>query len=263
MAIKGKKKSQTRGSQARRRPASAPRPTYAARAHEPWHRTPGGQVTLGVVLALLFGLGSWAFLAARSNAREADEQRAQLERYTSDLRGLVQALNGPVGEMSAIPLEPTPEVVEDLATAPDAWTQQLTKADETTLQINPPAEVSAVHPLFSRMVALYSSAAGTYSLVPGADGRLQARLMRSAGEVRDHATGLFFAAVALLDAARLELDMGSSRLEPPQPPAPTAQPVPTPLLSVPVEAVPDEGGDGAGGGNGGGAGGGKKAGRKN
>ncbi|MFN2389188.1 MAG: hypothetical protein ABR575_06220, partial [Actinomycetota bacterium] len=53
MAIKGKKKSQSRGSQGQRRPAAAPRPTYAPRRATRWYQTPAGRlaaITLGLLL---------------------------------------------------------------------------------------------------------------------------------------------------------------------------------------------------------------------
>lgn len=251
MAIKGKKKSQSRGSQARRRPAAAPRPAYASGASVPWHRRPGAQVAIAVGVAVVFGLASWAFIAARSNAREADAQREQLDRFTSDLRGIVQQLDGPVGEMTAMPPEPAEGVVADLETAPGRWIDQLSEVDQAVLQVTPTDQTTNIHSLLSRTVALYTSAAETFRLDPSAEGALQARLLRRAADIRDQAAGIFFAAVSLLDAERIELDMGSSRLEPPGS-APPSPPVPagTPsaLTTVPVESQDEQSG---GGGNGG------------
>lgn len=248
MAIKGKKKSQSRGSQARRRPAAAPRPAYTGRSRPPWHRTPGGQVTVAVILAALFGLGAWAVIAARSRAASAEETRARIDGYTNDLRGLIQSLDPPVGEMAAVPLEPTADVVETLEEAPDRWIEQLTEVEQTGLQITPPAEAQNIHPLFGQMISLYKSAASTYKLVPRAEPRLQRQLLRRAAETRDQATGVFFGALSLLDEQRRELDMGTARLEPPGAPAPQATPAPqaSPLITVPVESG-NEGGGGNGG----------------
>ncbi|MDQ3957514.1 MAG: hypothetical protein M3273_04245, partial [Actinomycetota bacterium] len=59
MAIKGKKKSQSRGSQGLRRPAAAPRPVYTGRRHTPWYKTTEGRLIGGILAAALIGIAIW------------------------------------------------------------------------------------------------------------------------------------------------------------------------------------------------------------
>ena len=66
MAIKGKKKSQSRGSQGQRRPAAAPRPVYTGRRHTPWYKTTEGRLIGGMLIAVVVGVKIWLVADAQN-----------------------------------------------------------------------------------------------------------------------------------------------------------------------------------------------------
>ena len=82
MAIKGKKKSQSRGSQGVRRPAAAPRPTVSARRKTSWWRTRDGLLIGGIFLVVAIGVVVWLVISAQDRAEQREQEQATLETAT-------------------------------------------------------------------------------------------------------------------------------------------------------------------------------------
>ncbi|HYO61272.1 MAG TPA: hypothetical protein VEU29_05185, partial [Actinomycetota bacterium] len=97
MAIKGKKKSQQRGSQGQRRPAAAPRPVYTGRKHTPWYKTNEGRLIGGLLIAVILGVTIWLVADAQNKSKERTATRESLEQYVKTVRSFTNAL-GPVAE---------------------------------------------------------------------------------------------------------------------------------------------------------------------
>ncbi len=261
MAIKGKKKSQSRGSQARRRPAAAPRPSYATGGPKlPWYKTPGGQVAAGVGLALIAGLIVWAFATVRSGAADREGQQDAVEKYTGEIKVAAQLMNADVAEMNAIPLDAA-TLPEDLDKDVKLWNKAFTNALTQVSQMIPPPELEEANQLFGQAIQMYMSAADGYELAAKTeDTEAASALLAQFSKQRDQAAGIWQTAIAVLDRERDDLEMTSSRLTPPGMGA-VPQPSGSPLDTTQIEVPPiDEGsGEGSGGGgDGGGKGGGKK-----
>ena len=126
MAIKGKKKSQSRGSQGQRRPAAAPRPVYTGRKHTPWYKTSEGRLIGGMLIAVILGVTIWLVADAQNKSKDRTATREALEQYVQTVRGFTNIL-GPVAEDMGLvdPAEPdlaalkkdTPKWATDLAAA--------------------------------------------------------------------------------------------------------------------------------------------------
>src|SRR3954447_19811810 len=104
MAIKGKKKAQRRGSQARRHPAAAPRTTPTSRRIA-WYQTPAGLIMAGllgaaVVAIIITGIVT-AFGDTGKPAATPREQN-QIDTYTGKIRGVTQSVSVPASEMAAV-----------------------------------------------------------------------------------------------------------------------------------------------------------------
>ena len=83
MALKGKKKSRVRGSQAKRRPASAPRPAYGSHEKPRWYQTTQGMV-IGFIIAAVLVVFVWWFVAdKRSESQARETKQEQLQAYTT------------------------------------------------------------------------------------------------------------------------------------------------------------------------------------
>src|SRR5688500_9413392 len=121
MALKRKKKSRARGSQARRRPASAPRPAYGSREKPPWYQTTQGMVIGFLVIVTLVIFVWWWVADSRSESQARSFQREELQSYTSDLRTLIQNLTPTASEISASGTLSDKELEESAK----AWKDQL------------------------------------------------------------------------------------------------------------------------------------------
>src|SRR5918999_4928212 len=103
MAIKGKKKSQSRGSQARRRPAAAPRAIAAGRRKPPWYRTPQGRAGIIALLIVVAAVITGFVLNARSDSAKLADRQDAMEEYTGSVRAVLQTLTPAAFDMLSTP----------------------------------------------------------------------------------------------------------------------------------------------------------------
>ncbi len=252
MAVKGKKKSQARGSQGRRRPAQAPRPVVAGRRRTPWYRTQTG-VLLGSIAALVtVGLVIYGVMNARTTAAESSRLRTSLTRYTGEIRSLLESVRPPVAAMVAVPTEGPPP--EELFTQAESWVKELEAAATRAQAIPPASGQQEAQRIFAQATALYVDAARTFSDAALANEASQKPILLRAAAQRDHATAFWQVGVSLLDSARSEAGLAPSGLSSPGEPSAGAQPPPQATPS------PSPGGDDGGRKNGDKPGGGDKGG---
>jgi hypothetical protein len=210
MAIKGKKKPAKRGSQARRRPVSAPRPVAPVRK-PPWYRTTLGLVAAGAAAIVVVIVALWAITNARSDAAELEDRQAALRAYTDSVRSFIQTVNGPISEMSgAAQLSD-----RELARQTSSWRRAFTSAQAQLSQMAPAAGTESTNRLIQNSFFLFGSAAEAYSLVADADGETKDKLKAQGATQVAAAGGVFNEAVTLLDEARTDAELSSSGLTPP------------------------------------------------
>ena len=101
MALKGKKKSQSRGSEGRRHPAAAPRAVYSSRAHEPWYRTATG--ASGCRTGGPAGHRRHRCDRAVATDTYPTQRKNDLDQYTGDVRGLLQRDHARATEENEVP----------------------------------------------------------------------------------------------------------------------------------------------------------------
>ena len=253
MALKGKKKSRRRGSQARRRPASAPRPTAVAR-RRPWYQSTRGRTWGGIAALAVVGLIVWAVTNQSSEASKLEQRQEALDTYTGQVRTVLQSLTSPVGQLAGASSIPTDELT---ATAKE-WDSGFSGAQKALSQANPPGDVQPVNELLLRSILMYVQAADSYELAPELPGEAREKLLSQAGVQVQNADAVFASAIAVLDQARADADLSASGLASPGSSAPPAGPETAPGAeggtSTDVETI---GGDGKGKGDGG-----KKSGKK-
>lgn len=268
MAIKGKKKSQSRGSQARRRPAAPPRPVAPQRNRIRWYRTPTGIAALGIIAMVLIGVVVWAVQKNSDEAEKLENRQEVLDGYSAEVRTALQSLRAPIGAMAAAPPAiQDPEQAEQLAEDASGWVEDLEKAQTQFGQVVPAGSVQSVNSLYVQAVQIYISAAKAYEIAAVAEGEIQADTLGLAGTQRLQASSIWTEATALLDAMLKDAELDPSGLTAPDAPAPgTAPPVnsgelptgiPTDQAPVEVPAAPEEESGGGGKGNGPGPGKGK------
>jgi hypothetical protein len=232
MAIKGKKKSQRRGSQARRRPATAPRPVIPTGRRVPWYRTA-------------------ALIADRAADNERLERRqAGLDDYADRLKGVVQTMSETASQMTQAPSAPEDPRVEELGKDAQEWITSLGKAQVEASKVTPVEGVETAHQLVAEAIGAYINAANAYQLVPSTTDEARADQLINASGQRDLAGRLLQTAINELDTALTAADMNPSGIAPPAPAAPIAPGAPAP------GAAGEQGGGsaGAGGSKGGGKG---------
>ena len=271
MAIKGKKKSQSRGSQARRRPAAPPRPTVSPRNKLPWYRNPKVIAALGTLGIILIGILVWTI---QSNAEEQDrlEKRQEaLDGYTDRIRSVVQTLRAPAQAMAAAPPTLADQEGADLL-AEDAagWVKEFEDAQVDFGKIVPEQQgsIPSAHNLYNQSIQIYLSAAKTLQLAAGSEGETQTQALSIATTQRAEATAVWAEATALLDKDRDAAELDPSGVTPPETPAGGTAPGTSPPGGLPPGELPTEipggeaptgggeqGGEGGGGGQGGGGGG--------
>jgi hypothetical protein len=241
MAIKGKKKSQARGSQARRRPASAPRPVPSTRRRVPWYRTERGRLLVAAIGAVVVGFAWWGVARARSDAADRARRRDAVETYTGEARALLQGVRPAAQSMSQIPSsggsDSDPGKIGRTA---NSWIKVLQSAHTEAGRIVPSPLVIDAHELFSQSVDVYLSAAKTYRLAARAGDSLAPEVLVRAGEQRDQASSIWLLATRLLDEERQSADLPPSGLGLPSSGAPTGQP------SAPVSQPPSGSGGSSG-----------------
>ena len=224
MALKGKKKSQTRGSQGRRRPAAAPRPVVTSRARAPWYRTSGGRVGIAVGIVALIGVVAGGIVAAGSNP-ELERKQERLEDYTAQLRAMSGNLRNAAEGMKAAPVGVT-SGLGGLKKDATRWIGAFASAQGRVAELQPPASIESTKQLFTQSVQLYSTAAETFDLATRAPQELQAEILARAGALRDQASSLWVVATNQVDAERTDADLEISGLLPPAQPGSVPAPAP-------------------------------------
>ncbi|MDQ4142727.1 MAG: hypothetical protein M3198_03125 [Actinomycetota bacterium] len=266
MAIKGKKKSQKRGSQARRRPAAPPRAAVAPRRKAAWYSSTMGKAALGILAVIAFGVIFVLVQNARDEAAQLEKRQEALDSYTDELRSILQSLRPPAGAMAATPPaleeeEAASQLEEDAA----GWVEQIEKAQTAFARVAPSGalleqepSIQNINNLYAQSLSIYLSAARTYQLAATVDAKAQADALAAASTQRGQASSIWTEATALLDKRRESADIDPSGLTAPDaaagaPPAgapPTDLPTDIPT-DIPTEDLqPTDGGGGNGGGNG-------------
>jgi hypothetical protein len=249
VAIKGKKKAGSRGSQARRRPAAAPRPVSGTRRKEPWYNTATGRVIAALLVVLvLSGIGA-VIAVNRSNANERSNKVEAIEEYVDVLESIVQSTAPSAAAMTQVTPNAPADQLESLRADARQWGESFEAAASRTSSATPPPEVASVNPFFTQSLQVYLSSARLMGDASSVDGDLAALLTR-ASEIRAQADSVWSSAVAQLDEELADLGGDPSGLQSPGLAAASGAVPPAP------EPPPDEGGDGGGGGNGDGGGGG-------
>jgi hypothetical protein len=240
MALKGKKKSQSRGSQGRRRPAAAPRPALAPRAPRRWYRTTTGRAVAAIVAVALVGGIVAAIIGARSGAGDLERRQDSLRTFTGEVRVVLQELRVAAGAMSEAPVAAKEGELDELRDSARVWARTIQSAQGRLVSIAPARGTEVAQRLFAQSTQLYGSAATTYGLVDRAGAAVSDDLLQRAAEQRDQASGIWQTATELLDAERRAVDLGPSALSPPSVPGAAAPP-------PPPEQEGGGQGDGAGG----------------
>lgn len=217
MAIKGKKKS--RGSQAKRRPSTAPRPVAAVRRKEPWYRTTKGRLIAGTILAVVAGLVIWAVMAAQSRSEDLAAEQDRLVDYTSEIRSILQLVRPPASEMTQAPTS-AKDGIGSLEKDVVTWLSALTNAQQQIQGVAAPPGMDSINAAFLQSLNTYAGAGRTYELALKVDGDVVDEVLARAGEQRDQAGSQWQLATDLLDQERADADMSASD------------------IAVPAEAVP-------------------------
>lgn len=274
MAIKGKKKSQNRGSQARRRPAPAPRPVVASRTKRAWYRSQTGIALLGILAIIAIGVTVVLIQNTQEAAAELDKRQEALDSYTNEIKTVLQTLRPAAGAMAAAPpaLEDDKQATE-LEDSAAGWSKAIEQAQTSFAEVAPPGPLLELEPsvqninnLYAQSIGIYLSAARTYELAATTDPKSQADALAAATTQRGQASAVWTEATALLDKRRAGADIDPSGLTAPDAAAPSGAPPGDLPTGFPTEGQPPEGevpppgqappGNGGGGGNGEGNGGG-------
>lgn len=249
MAVKGKKKSQSRGSQGRRRPAPAPRATYAARPRQPWYRTPAGRVIAALVL-LVAVIAVFVFVRSRPDTAATTQRRNALDQYTGDVRALLQSITPAATAENAVPNKLLAGRAKKLKGESVSWQTQLARAQQSVGNVVAPTPTTqGANILFVESVQLYAQAATTFGLAADAPSSLQTRLLASGGDLRNQASALWQEGINILDQARTQAKMAASALRIPTAGA-VAPPTPTPTPTSGQKHKNKKNGKGNGGGQG-------------
>ena len=252
MAIKGKKKSQQRGSQARRRPAQAPRPVTSRGTQKRWYQTTAGQsiAGIGILIAIVVGLVLW------NNARTANEERElqqqSLENFTDQMKALLQTVTPPATELSGSTLTPGDQIPEGLKEDAEGWRDAFTAAQTQASQFPPADGTATAQQLVGQALSLYRGAAEVMIQAAEADEETATALAAVATSQVASADAVWLAAVDVLDDARDEADLNASGVRAPSEAPPTGeQPDASATIPVEPEEPEDEATTGGGGGKGG------------
>ncbi len=211
MALKGKKKSRARGSQARRRPAAAPRPSYGAVAKPRWYQTTTGLVAAFVALMLLGILVWWYVADNRAEAEELATAQNELQTYTQSIEGVIGSVSPVANELS------TAGELNDaqLEKKVNDWKDRLASAQTLVGQTTPPSGLEPLNNLFTQALLLYVQSAEQYALVPDLEGEARDNVAGKAAGSFQAASGIVASAIELLDNERQETEMTSSGLTTP------------------------------------------------
>src|SRR5918998_2738884 len=156
MAIKGKKKSQQRGSQARRRPAAAPRAIAAGRRRPPWYRTPQGRAGIIAFAIVVAAVITGFVLNARSDSAKLADQQDALEEYTGSVRAVLQTLTPAASDMLNTPADAGDFVgLSRLPRRAQRWSETINSAIDQLIVLRPPARATLVQSFLEQSGQLY------------------------------------------------------------------------------------------------------------
>jgi hypothetical protein len=230
MAVKGKKKSQSRGSQGRRRPAQAPRAVYGGRSHQPWYRSTASRVVAALVLLVAL-LAIVLVVRSGSDQGNLTQRQNALDQYTGDVRALLQTITPAATDEDGVPNKLTTPETKALETQSKSWQVQLLKAQQTAGNVTAPTPgTQSANIIFGESIQLYSQAATIFGLAPSTSSSVQVKMLASAASLRDQATALWQEGVNVLDQARSATKMTPSQLRIPTAGA-VAPPSPSPAAS--------------------------------
>ena len=222
MALKGKKKSRVRGSQARKRPAAAPRPSYGTREKPRWYQTTQGLVIGFLVTAALIIFVWWFVADSRNESQAREATREQLQTFSSDLRGLFQNLAPIASELEgAGTLE-----IKDVPATTKELKNQLADVQTTVSQVAPPEDLTAATALLSQAMLLYAQSIEQFELLPDLEGATRDEVSAKATASYQAANNIFVAVIELLDKERSEVDLAPSGLASPGSQATISEPTP-------------------------------------
>ena len=219
MAIKGKKKSQQRGSQGVRRPAAAPRPAVstARRGKTPFYKTRDGMLILGIFVLVFLGVIAWLIGSARERQNELEASRTAIRQYTDQAEAALTQADTTIREMVSL-AGPIDDAIETLEEDPAKWVTELQQVQGSLAQLLPASELIEVNQLFNEALALYGAAADTFALVPEARGDLQEQIFTRAAVQRDTASAIFETAIGVLNRIRTDKDLPAAGILPPAAP---------------------------------------------
>jgi hypothetical protein len=212
MAVKGKKKSQSRGSQGRRRPTPAPRVAYASRQRPPWYKTTTGRAIAALVL-LIAVIAIFAIVQSGGDSGNLTQRQNALNQYTSSMRGLLQSITPAATEENAVPNKLSAKEGKAVKTHSVTWLSELSAAQRSAGSVSAPTPTTqSATVLFAESVQLYEQAATIFGLAPDTSQAVEGRLLTSAGNLRNQATSLWQQGVNLLDQSRTQAKMAPSQL---------------------------------------------------
>ena len=211
MALKGKKKSRARGSQARRRPAGAPRPSYGGRQKARWYQTTAGLVIGFLIAVTMIGFVWWWVADSSSDSRDLESRQTELQSYTSNLRTLVQDLTPIASEIGTAATLESDEIPEKTK----AWKNQLADVQTTLNTTVPPSELAPLSGLLAQSLSLYGQSIEQYELLPDLEGKTRDEISAKANASLSAGNTILTAVIQLLDAEREDADLGASGLTPP------------------------------------------------
>ena len=240
MALKGKRKAQSRGSQGRRHPAQAPRAAYGARSRQPWYRSTVARVIAALVLVAALVAVIAVFQSGADSGSLSERQNA-LDGYTGDVRALLQGITPAATDENSVPNKLSPPEAKALTRQSKSWRSQIATVQKTVGAVRPPTPaMQSTNIVFAESIQLYSQAATIYGLAPGTSARVQTKMLAAAASLRDQATALWQQGVNLLDQARIAAKMPPSQLRIPTAGA-IAPASPSPGASPSQENMNDKG----------------------
>jgi hypothetical protein len=232
MAVKGKKKSQSRGSQGRRGPAQAPRAAYAPRVKEPWYQTTLGRILAGLVLLLVVAV-IVAVVRSGSDSGDLTQSRNALDQYTGDVRALLQGITPAATEENEVPNKLSSAEAKALKKKSSSWLSQLADVQQTAGKVTAPTPVTQTASiLFVESIQAYTQAATIYGLAPDTSSSVQVKMLASGASLRNQATALWQEGINIVDQARTGAKMVPSGLRIPTSGA--VAPTPNPSLNAPA-----------------------------
>lgn len=242
MAIKGKKKSQSRGSQARRRPAAAPRPVVGKGTKKRWYQTTAGQSIAAIGTLVVIVVALVLVNNARTEARELEQRQETLENFTDQVKALTETLSGPATDLAAAGQTPP----DDLGSEAEGWRDAFTAAQAQAAQLPPAEGTTTVQQLISQALSLYRGAATVLIQADAAEDEARTELLAVATSQTASAESVWQAAVEVLDTARDDAEMNASGARSPAG-GPAAE-MPAAEATIPVETDEGSGGNGGQGG---------------